>query len=415
MVTENKQRVLFLVLVWDCVFQPVDSTHYFRVVDVSKERVPYGAWDCVVVVACSLCEYHRIAAVLDGLNLSALRVIAHDSPFISPEFRTLPVGEIWQFVPRTASGEYWRLIAQHLLFERRLNILHRVSDIREAFLLQTSYSQAMLRFRREAVSLARSTGLMYVMCECVDQEARALASGVQAFMPGADGEPCFIDGSAADASVLLRGDSTTVTGVLVRHRPLIIEHPSSLAKDLIQQLFDRLDTGYSFPVLFLVTSDELRVLRGKVGRRRFAVSNLASVVRIPPFRNRPEEIWWHVEFMTQDPSKLSSEVMAAFLNYQWGSLAELKSACTEFLATGAMPVLSHEQRVESCVPGSLFDAMTDAYRCSIYVAALESTGGRVGEAANRLGIPERTFRRHTTELNVPKERFRASGKRNKKK
>jgi transcriptional regulator of acetoin/glycerol metabolism len=145
------------------------------------------------------------------------------------------------------------------------------------------------------------------------------------------------------------------------------------------------------------------------------VSNPASVVQIPPFRNRPEEIWWHVEFMTQDPSKLSSEVMAAFLNYRWGSLAELKSALAEFLATGAMPVLSHEQRVESSVPGSLFDAMTNAYRCSIYVAALESTGGRVGEAANRLGIPERTFRRHTTELNVPKERFRASGKRNKKK
>lgn len=235
-------------------------------------------------------------------------------------------------------------------------------------------------------------------------------------MPGADGEPCFIDGSAADASVLLRGDSKTVTGVLVRQKPLIIEHPSSLAKDLLQQLFDRLDAGYSFPVLFLVTSDELRVLRGKVGRRRFAVSDLASyMVPIPPFRNRPEEIWWHIEFMMQDSSKLSSEVMAAFVNHRWGSLAELKSALEEFVATGATPISSHEQHVESSVPGSLFDAMSDAYRCSIYVAALEGTGGRVGEAANRLGIPERTFRRHTTELNVPKERFRASGKRNKKK
>lgn len=416
MAQQGTERLFILVLsdsraLGDGIVTAIGSTHFIRTAPILDSTFPVGPWDLVLINTDSLRVYQDIAKVLDVSHPQALRVIVSWEAHSHPGFHSLQPGEIWQYIPESATRSQWGMLMERVVLERRLKAFRTASAARERFLLGTSHSAAMRTFRDDAVRLAAQYTRMVVICDEVDQEARDLSMGVQAYMPCDGGAPCYIDGSLPEASTLLLGDACNRIGILVRPKPFVLAHPFHLSDDLKATLLARMTEGFPCPIVFLLDAQDAKQLRRAREDLQWSLKRLSARVEIPSFHERPEEVPWHVQRMVRDPARITSEVMLALFNHPWKSLVELEGVLEHLVADGEMPSLPPpEPNPPFEIPTSVLESMVNMYRRSIYIAALQRTRGMVAKAARLLMIPERTLRRHMRELNIRKESFRPRAK-----
>jgi len=128
-------------------------------------------------------------------------------------------------------------------------------------------------------------------------------------------------------------------------------------------------------------------------------------LRVPPLRERPDDIGAIAEYFLQQlsvPQKISSDAMQVMLRYQWpGNVRELKNV----MFKAALQVKPGSKEIRACdlppeicdLPGS---SVAPAYQGNLHdmerqmiAQALARTGDNQTKAAQQLGISGRTLRR----------------------
>ncbi len=141
-------------------------------------------------------------------------------------------------------------------------------------------------------------------------------------------------------------------------------------------------------------------------------------IKLPPLRERKEDIHFLVDFFVdrftrengKPKLKITSEVMAAFLNYPWpGNVRELSNVIEQgvLLSEGNLfprKVLPLYLRTGTKFPtsgptGKLNEILKSVER-QIIASVLESFGWNQSKAAKKLGLPESTLRRKMDRLKV---------------
>ena len=285
------------------------------------------------------------------------------------------------------------------------------SDLREWFLRRTSQCRALRRFRDGVLaSDAREAGSILVICDRDEAEGLALADGVQAFMKGdAARKPQRFDAVLDPVPPLLQVRLRSKKVTVDYPHPLVLANPFALP---IAQVvpFARGLARSAFSGVFLVRATDLAQAGKDVGPQGVLARALRRVpvrLYLPPLRDRPEEIPWHVERLLRQNVSVAPEAMAALVEHPWTGLGELNRVMSyanrrvrDHLSLAHLPSPLSGSAV------SLFEALRRADERSLLADALFANQGAVGATACSLGCPERTLRRHMRELGIQKESYR---------
>lgn len=339
------------------VANQVQGVH-LRIVPLEYTAIPLapgdGQWDILIVNTDSPTHYQRIVANLPSTWVDILVVVAHYGA-APPSFQGVDAGRVYAYVPEYSPRAYWVLLFQHVLDRRSHTVFQYCAAARERFLVATSHSAAMRRFREDVANIPTLGRKVLMVCDSLTEEAVYLAQGAYVHMEAVDDVPGLVDGSCSDARALLCGDACGRVGMLTYPRSLIITHPLSLDADLQHEVGKLLRERFTDRrIIVLVGRDELasrKPARVQAGCLWRVLNNLSRLV-IPSAVERPEE-------MIADQSG-----------------------------------------------GVFLQERMDAYKRAVIVEMLRRTNGGVRETAILLGIPERTLRRYMDELDLHKESFR---------
>jgi transcriptional regulator with PAS, ATPase and Fis domain len=145
-------------------------------------------------------------------------------------------------------------------------------------------------------------------------------------------------------------------------------------------------------------------------------------LRVPPLRERPEDVVALAEFFLQGKNarlKFSADALKALQSHSWpGNIRELRNVVAKLAMAVSGPEISvsdvltevSSSKEKSGVP-SLAGGLEEMER-QMVLKALENTGGHRAKAAELLGISRRTLTRKLREYQItaaPRDRSRALG------
>jgi DNA-binding NtrC family response regulator len=204
---------------------------------------------------------------------------------------------------------------------------------------------------------------------------------------------------------------------------LPLEVQSKLLRMLETRQVLRLGATAYEPVDVRVCAATWRDLRQEVAEGRFRKDLYYRIgqpaVRLPPLRERIEEIPWHVQdtlaaIVVDRPLELSESFVEACCSRPWhGNVRELRAevrrAAATALARGAKSLTADDLQVTA---GSPIEAsVKPSVRVEIpedeCAAALAAEGGNVARAAKRLGVTRSKVRRWLERHSIDASRFKA--------
>jgi transcriptional regulator with PAS, ATPase and Fis domain len=135
-------------------------------------------------------------------------------------------------------------------------------------------------------------------------------------------------------------------------------------------------------------------------------------LRVPPLRERPEDIVALAEYFLQLKAPRSSfapDAVSALLSYAWpGNVRELRNLVARVAVQSDHPEIQPAQ-IEAAMSGSptaqrqsasMPVGNLDSMEEQMIIRALERSGGHRGQAADQLGISRRTLSRKLKEYNI---------------
>lgn len=226
---------------------------------------------------------------------------------------------------------------------------------------------------------------------------------------------------AAGGTVYVSGSNTIAHDVL--DRVLLIDASSRLSHEYRSAIGARVILGIEGSIPRIVEYPS---------QRSQAVS---ALLRVPPLRERPEDIELLAEHFASDlcvrldkePRTLAPAVVTALRNYDWpGNVAELRRTIEHMVRRSGPPVLEAAHlpvhlRGQSNWLGGQADTMLDGgldlhaevqrYERSLISAALERCGGVQTRAAEMLGLKISTLNSKLSAHGIDARMFKVRGRR----
>jgi DNA-binding NtrC family response regulator len=201
---------------------------------------------------------------------------------------------------------------------------------------------------------------------------------------------------------------------------LLLDAVTALSPTIQARLVRALELSSGEVRLLATTSDEPERLRQEGRLRNDLYFTLRAIeLRVPPLRERREDIPRLVEHFLADearhrghPLRMTPEAQAALMGAAWvGNVRELEGVvrmATAQVLHGDQVQLQHlPTTLQNLVPRtSTLAEQIEAYERTVIRQSLEAFGGKVGQVAQALGIPERTLRRKMRAWGYAKEAFR---------
>jgi two-component system nitrogen regulation response regulator NtrX len=232
-------------------------------------------------------------------------------------------------------------------------------------------------------------------------------------------------GAFTGASSSRRGKFESADGGTIFLDEVSDLHEASQAK-LLRVLqegeFQRVGGEETLRVAVRVISATNRDLTALVEQKKFREDlfyRLSVVpIRVPPLRERPEDIRPLAEYFLDDfcsrnnfrPKHIEADVFAALRNYRWpGNIRELRNviermailSASEIIAAESLP-LEIRLPQDSGAPSSLEETRAQAER-NLIRQALEEAGWNVSAAARALGIERTRLHKRIRALGLAKE------------
>jgi DNA-binding NtrC family response regulator len=201
---------------------------------------------------------------------------------------------------------------------------------------------------------------------------------------------------------------------------LLVEDVASLSPTIQARLVRALELSSGEVRVLATASEPLDRLRQEGRLRNDLYFSLRAIeLRVPALRERREDIPKLVEHFLADESRLrgralrmAPDAQAVLMGVAWpGNVRELEGVvrmAAAQVAEGDLVQLQHlPATLQNMVPRtSTLAEQIEAYERTVIRQTLEALGGRVGQVAQALGVPERTLRRKMRAWGYAKEAFR---------